>query len=370
MIIDVIKILTGRDFFIDRAILGSPFIVASGGKDMSIKFTILGETGSGKTCYLLGMYYEMSAGIGGYSIIAPNHDDEHELSIRYQRLNEKSLGPERFPLATNKASKYNFNLQYAFETIMPFEWIDYPGNFLDPAQRDVSDEQYKEVEKSINESCTLFICLDGANLVGNNTKQKIKNVREKCSRNITPYLGKRKDEGKQLPPIAIIITKFDLCIDDTDENEIREIVKKSFSPLFGEGAENMMVAIIPVSLGEAIEDDSVKGELEPRNIHIPIFFGIYRALSESIAFYEEKLFSINNNINDWTQKKNEEANRIFLLRDDKLINELTFKISNGQNEDQQIREILNSMKRNLEKVNKELQAIQSLYVDGIWRNWY
>ena len=27
------------------------------------KFTILGETGSGKTCYLLGMYYEMTMGV-------------------------------------------------------------------------------------------------------------------------------------------------------------------------------------------------------------------------------------------------------------------------------------------------------------------
>ena len=87
----------------------------------SRKFTILGEVHFGKTCYLLGMYSEMTAGVGSYSIIAPNIDEDSDLTRRYQKLTNKKQGIERFPLATNAISTYNFNLQYDLEKIMSFE---------------------------------------------------------------------------------------------------------------------------------------------------------------------------------------------------------------------------------------------------------
>ena len=63
------------------------------------QFTILGETGSGKTCYLVGMYSEMAAGIGGYSIIAKNDEDDLKLQDMYDRMYDSSLGADRFPAA-------------------------------------------------------------------------------------------------------------------------------------------------------------------------------------------------------------------------------------------------------------------------------
>ena len=74
------------------------------------KFTILGETGSGKTCYLLGMYYKMKQGRGGYSIIAPKYDDDTELSVRYKQLSDTSMGEDRFPNRTNQSSTYSFEV--------------------------------------------------------------------------------------------------------------------------------------------------------------------------------------------------------------------------------------------------------------------
>lgn len=88
---------------------------------MDTKLTILGETGSGKTCYLLGMYYEMSAGRDGYSIVAPNRDESRLLVANFRNLKDASLGRKRFPEPTDAAQKYNFELQHAFNTILPFE---------------------------------------------------------------------------------------------------------------------------------------------------------------------------------------------------------------------------------------------------------
>ena len=203
-----------------------------GGKSLDTKLTILGETGSGKTCYLLGMYYEMSAGRDGYSIIASDRDESRLLVTRFKNLKDASLGRARFPEPTDAAQKYNFELQHAFNTILPFEWIDYPGGWLDVSKS--AGSELDEVENSIYNSTALFICIDGENLTGNNTQDKIERVREKCSRHISPYLGRltNKNRGKKFPPIALIITKFDLCNRETDEEEIREILEKSFSPLF------------------------------------------------------------------------------------------------------------------------------------------
>lgn len=61
------------------------------------RFTILGETDSGKTCCLLGMYYEMSMGEAGYTVIATNEEDDGELAERYERLKDKSRGQSKFP---------------------------------------------------------------------------------------------------------------------------------------------------------------------------------------------------------------------------------------------------------------------------------
>lgn len=152
------------------------------------KFTILGETGSGKTCYLLGMYYEMTMCIAGYTLTTENRDEARNLKTRYKMLSNKKLGQSRFPDPTDKVQTYKFELQYALNSIADFEWIDYPGGFLDPMSENVNSEEYQAVEKNIKESDILFICIDGENLKGNDTRKKIRKVRAKCVNNINPYL--------------------------------------------------------------------------------------------------------------------------------------------------------------------------------------
>ncbi len=190
----------------------------------SHKFTILGEQGSGKTCYLLGMYYEMSMGVAGFTVKAKNNDDDQKLASRYEILKDKSRGVGRFPSGTDDVQKIEFDLRFANETIDSFEWVDYPGHFLDATRRDVGSNPYKELEESINNSYMLFICVDGENLVGKNTDKKIDNVRHKCGRHITPYLGDIKKHNENFPPIGIIITKYDL--------KLSILLDTFFSPIF------------------------------------------------------------------------------------------------------------------------------------------
>ncbi|MBR0060348.1 MAG: hypothetical protein IJP68_02610 [Selenomonadaceae bacterium] len=103
--------------------------------------------------YLLTMYSELTPGVNGYSIVAQSDKLNTDLLKTFDILDDESIGSERFPERTDQIQKYLFDLNYENKTIMPFEWIDYPGGLL----RNVTYEGYDEVSKTIKDSSTLFI---------------------------------------------------------------------------------------------------------------------------------------------------------------------------------------------------------------------
>ena len=246
----------------------------------SSKFAILGATGSGKTCYLLGMYYEMSMDIANYMVVATDPFTDRMLMKRCERLKDKSRGRDRFPDADDNVQEFNFNLWYNGENFLPFTLIDCLANS--------EMNLHKKFAKYIFEAETLFICLDGENFVGNNTGAKIRKVATKCSRNIYPYLAELRRNKGSLPPIVIIVTKYDMCMNDTDADEIKEIVQneKVFGVLFER--KDTFIAVIPVSLGDTLMDDNYQGDLDPINIHYPILIGINFALRNQIKKHSEE----------------------------------------------------------------------------------
>ena len=337
------------------------------------KFTILGETGSGKTCYLLGMYYEMSMSVAGYTVVATDSDADKNLTLRYDLLKDKSRGRSRFPAGTEQAEKYNFNLQYNYETIHPFQWVDYPGGFLDTRTRDETSEQYQEVAKSIMESEMLFICIDGANLVGSSTQKKIRKVKTSCAKHINPYLtdlrNKLKAEGQGLPPIGMLVTKYDMCEDDTDADEVREIVEDAFEGLFG--GNDTFVAIIPVSLGDTLEDDNYQGDLDPLNVHLPILMGINFALIDQLHYGKWLIEDQRKRVNDLHEWKRYEDDRWAITRwffggrdPDDIQNDIRELESIIQDN----RQIVGYFKKSLKRMNRELSAIDMIYYKGAWQD--
>ena len=234
---------------------------------------------------------------------------------------------------------------------MPFKCIDYPGRIM----RDKNDEDYPKVAQNIRESSTLFICVDGELLVGDSTARKIKNVKRKCSMTINRYFGKYFEAGEKLPPVGIILTKCDLFMHDTNEEEIRKILKEAFSPLFV--AENIKIGVIPVTLGENISDDNYSGEVDPVNIHLPIFMGIFFALNEQIAAYKYKMESNTRSINDMDYWKRDEEDSFFIWRDDDKIRRLSSKISDTKKENERIQQLIQNMEQNKSKFYEYLNQI-------------
>lgn len=334
------------------------------------QITVLGMSGSGKTCYLLGLYYKMGAGLKGYTI-ATDEDTDVQLRDRYARLCDMTLGKDkRFPAGTDNTTRYKFNLQYGFESIMSFDWIDYPGGLLDRKNSGNLDE-YENIKKTINNSSSLIICVDGSLLCGDDIDEKIDNVRDNCSNVINTFFTEYFNSNNQLPPTAIIVTKYDICKDDTNQEELSEIIEEAFSPLFVKNNNKKIVAIIPVSIGLNIMDNDCAGKMKPLNIHLPIFMGIWFALSEQIQRQAERLkkhYQSHDPALDMLREQmaREKSKWIFKRRDEiaKLAKQIQEEETSKSQEAGKMQYMLNAMASNSDKLIKELEKIPYVYVDG------
>ena len=86
--------------------------------------------------------------------------------------------------------------------------------------------------------------------------------------------------------MSMSVANYTVVATDPDADEVREIVEEAFEGLFA--SNDIFVAIIPVSLGETIEDDDWQGELEPFNVHLPILMGINFALRAQVKKHSEE----------------------------------------------------------------------------------
>lgn len=274
------------------------------------RFTALGMSGSGKTCYVVGMYYQMITGYKGFSLKA-GEDSLARLEDWMDTLDEET-GGDRFPAGTNlnETTDYSFKLKYALKDIMTFDWIDYGGGALKARDK---TEAYQTISESIEESAALYVFIDGECLCKDTFEDRLKSIK-KGIRTINAYLLEFSEEHQDsIPPIVFVITKADLCtqyIGEDIDKEIPLIMKECFDFLICPG---MRFYVTMVSLGENISDDDYSGEVEPVNMHIPFFIGIYHQFLnfcvtlKSDIDYEEGLNR--NMISNYTTDIHQELNK-------------------------------------------------------------
>ena len=233
------------------------------------KYTMIGMTSAGKTCYITAMYMKMSAGFDGFTLVT---DDKTRTKLERDILTlREPKGQERFPTATNETTtrSYEFRLSYETKKIITFEMLDYAGGLLR-----TRENTYAQVKKSIAESTALYIFVDGKSFCTEDREDRKENVYYDCAMTVTPIIQDFADthEG-HLPPIVFVVTKTDLCRQYVKSSEeITTVIKELFSPAFSEGTYSYICA---VSLGDTISDDEYKGRFRPVNIHIPFFIGSY-----------------------------------------------------------------------------------------------
>jgi hypothetical protein len=232
-----------------------------------INITMLGTTEAGKTCYMLAMYAKMSEGVNGFTLSTDDMDMDLQLIDQWEEL-LYTKGQERWPEPNDSNfSYYNFNFNYALTTkIIDFNWLDYRGGALrdSKSERDVEEL----IQRMSNSSC-IFLCIPGnilAEEVDASAMRKANIPRMKI------FLKKIGGDGKTVP-IAIIITKYDLCSDRKREDIIKDI-GRLFEEFFVEES-SWQVMICPVTLGTQLAISGDNASLEPSNFHLPLIFAIY-----------------------------------------------------------------------------------------------
>ncbi len=324
------------------------------------RFTALGMSGSGKTCYLLGMYYEMCVGVRKFTLVTTNQAAS-KLEDWMDQLDDET-GMDRFPAGTSltEFSDYSFKLSYCNEPIMSFDWADYGGGTM--RARENNPEAFKKLDDSVKNSTALYIFIDGELLCSEDTETKIKKVQRKCSRTINGYIQNFSESHEDLPPIVFVVTKADLCGPYLRPGEMTKILEEAFSNVFGSGN---LVYVVAVSLGNEIADDDYSGEVEPVNIHIPFFIGIFHEFLNFCYYLKGELLkeeqAHRNQISANKSAINYEQDRWFFTDHDRIarcrkqIQEAEANIKSNQ-------ELLKKYKRLLNAVATELVRESSKFV--------
>lgn len=243
------------------------------------KITVIGDTSSGKTCFLYAMYNFIAQGyVEGFTMSAANDAQDSELQSMYELLENKSLGKDRFPTPSSNREPYDFSLQYGFREIAAFTWVDYPGGYI-KGQGDGVEEFIEDVSSS--DAWVIF--LDGEKLC--------KAILEEDRRLLMDVCGKYNRfisrNNNYIPcSVPIIVTKSDILINSLIDNyialgnsesdaieksvfDVNESVKRGLNALFAD-ANDSIKSISIVTLGDRLSDNGYMGDLDPTNIEYPI----------------------------------------------------------------------------------------------------
>ncbi|MEL6578571.1 MAG: hypothetical protein AAFQ14_02370 [Cyanobacteria bacterium J06621_12] len=313
-----------------------------------IKITTLGTTGAGKTSYLLGMYAVMQTGVKGFTLAAKDMDLDLELTQRWEKLISLK-GDERWPTPNAAAMEYyGFDFSYGFRPLMGFQWLDYRGLALSDRS---TEQDVAELVQYIQESACLFLSVSGEYLTSEITPQTVREIKsDRMNQFVQQYVSNNKQPNPQQPfPIAIVITKYDLC-HHRDREDIIADVKKLFQALFTPNS-GWLVMICPVSLGRDLSDDPDNANIIPVNVHLPVVFAVYSQLRA----YGLQLKSDRDRQNEEVEALRQ-RNPLYQLFKAEQIKEQTTQLDTTKTE-------VIAVEENMKLLSQELQQA-SLYFNG------
>ncbi len=255
------------------------------------KITVIGDTNSGKTCFLYAMYNFIAMGyVNGFTISASDVIVDKKFQDYFVKLKDSNLGKKRFPAPSNTKENFVFSLKYGFTEIASFCWSDYPGGYLKD-----NGEGSDDLVEDLYNSQAWVIFIDGDLLceaLGNADEGKKRKAVIKVCEKYNRFITKLTNEHKLPAVIPIIVTKSDIVINSgINGDEIITAIKTGLSSLFVDGC-NALVSISLVSLGDNIAENDYRGELDPINIEYPITISVLAILNN---MFEAML----NNVEDY-----------------------------------------------------------------------
>ena len=133
-----------------------------------IHITMIGPSGVGKTCFMVGMYGLMRDGLRGFTFDAEDPDVDLDLSNAWEQIRMEE-GADRWPLPNDHAIReFAFHLRYAYNPISLFRWIDYRGGALSAHS---SERDVQELREHVRRSDCLCLCVSGEALAAGHWRE-------------------------------------------------------------------------------------------------------------------------------------------------------------------------------------------------------
>jgi hypothetical protein len=249
----------------------------------SLTITALGNKGSGKTTFLLGMYADLSGGRKGYFLNASDPDVDLALAGKWEKLLDDGVLPPPNP-ADN--IPYSFVFLDGMRPLLAVDWLDYRGGALEDATGAASND-VMGLHERLNRSDSIYLVVDGGYLVEPvraTTKMGI--MRSAGLRRMTSLLQNavqaRRSAGELPPSIVVLITKADLIPPDRSEvldalvSDVQELLSVAFS-------DGLSTLICPVMLGHFGLNPPATvrtADIDPQDLHLPIIFSLGEYMHE------------------------------------------------------------------------------------------
>ncbi len=282
---------------------------------MSLKVTLFGGTGQGKTTYTLGLLYLMVEGIDGFRI----EDEDVDTTTKYMKPWSDFVMVKQWPAPTMGRREDRFKLYFQDQFITDFLWVDYQGGAINQPT-DESDAA-AQLHADIQESNAVIIVADAYTIA---TRPLIEARMLTSAPLIFHLLNSYKfkpaqegDEGLNNGiTVAIVLTKADALPDEFKANDYEKLYTKARQVFHGildfvreERAKVSSLrpwlypsAMLAVSIvgdgntelaaeGEGYDLASFRliGSPEPEGIQYPFLYAIGNELDRNALTLEEEI---------------------------------------------------------------------------------
>lgn len=321
------------------------------------KITMLGVSTSGKTCFIYAMYDFMQKVQNGFTFITNDPDVDMDLNEGWESIAFDGI----WPPGTEQTSFYDFTVLFKSRPIMEFSWCDYRGGATTERS---SQQDVEELHKRIYDSECLIICI-GADtikaILDNDNRKGRELVR------LNHFISRFAATKQRRVPVIFTLTKADLYTTQ-DQKQLLGVIREYFSALYEQGS-GWLFAIVPVTLGQfeesSIGDNSIRGKVAPKNIHIPVMFFLHSILKERIRDIQDKLAGISSDKNKYRQEIKHNQGRSWW---DKLWNgdntpKLNTQIRNLNDEEKNISSQLESLEQAFSNM-KDMFDVCKIFYEG------
>lgn len=248
------------------------------------KITMIGVSGSGKTCFIYAMYNFMSIPHNGFSFTAANMDDDLDLQDGWDLIAYEHTWPD----GSTSTRDYNFYVQYNTKPIMQFSWSDYRGGAT--SERSTNQDK-QDLMNRIHEASCLIVSIGADTIKGIMTGEELRKTREISILN--GIIHQYEVTNQRRVPIIFALTKADLYTRD-DQSKLVEFFKTYFQTCFLPNS-GWLTALVPVTLGAFPSGNGrgkIEGTIEPKNIQIPVMFFVASVLREKAADINNRLQNV------------------------------------------------------------------------------